>query len=123
MGTPAVLTFDWSDGRLRNTRLIGSDSDGFVDDLAWVTSDTLAGVTSGHPGNGRLFLLRPADDAPFFTTPHANGRSLSAPIGGMRMVSLATQAVSPATAIATSSKKDYPDNVSILHIWELGTKV
>ncbi len=119
MGTPAVLTFNWPDGRLLNTRLIGSDTDGFVEDLAWVADGILAGVISGHPGNGRLFLLRPGEDAPFFTAALANGRSLGADPGGTRMVAAATQAVSPAIATGTKNKTDYPDNASVLHIWEL----
>ena len=122
MGTPAVLTFNWPDGRLLNTQLIGSDTDGFVEDLAWVADGILAGVTSGHPGNGRLFLLRPGEDAPFFTAALANGRSLGVDPGGTRMVAAATQAVSPAIATGTKNKTDYADNASVLHIWELAAK-
>lgn len=118
-GTPLVLLFDWATGRLRHSRTIGKESDGFVHDVALHPDGFVMGVTSGQPGSGQLFFQGHEDVAPFFLATHmANCHSLSMHPDGGRLVVAATNAGSNGNGRQLKDN-EYQGNWSPLHILDL----
>jgi WD40 repeat protein len=115
-GTPAVLLFDAATGRLKQTVKVGNTNDGYAYELHWHRDGFLMGVSSGQPGQGKLFFLRPGDAQPFFVVPLTNPHSLAAHPEGARLVVSATNANSSGNGRMLRGK-EYPGNVSPLHVW------
>jgi WD40 repeat protein len=65
-GKPVLVVIDWNSGKVKRTVTLGEATAGFVHDLTWHPDGYLMGVTSGQPGKGTLFLLKPEDEKPFF---------------------------------------------------------
>jgi hypothetical protein len=77
------------------------------------------GVTSGNPGTGKFFFMRPGEQAPFFvTTRMTNCQSLAVHPGGTRLVVAATNAGSNGNGRPLRNGA-YAANVSPLHVWDL----
>jgi WD40 repeat protein len=90
-GTPTILLFDWAGGELKQTAKIGANGDGFVYDVHFHPGGFLMAVSSGNPGAGKLFFLRPGDEQPFvLITKMANCHSLAVHPDGRHLVVSAT---------------------------------
>jgi hypothetical protein len=117
--TPLVLVFDWASGKLTHTLKGTSDNEGFVYDLHWHADGFLMGVTSGQPGQGKLFFQRPEDSQPFFVTPKMpNCHSLAIHPNGTRFVVCVTNGNSSGNGRSLTKNKEYPGNFSPLYVWE-----
>jgi WD40 repeat protein len=119
-GTPLILLFDWQTGTLRHTHKIGADNDGFVYDMAFHAAGFVMAVTSGQPGSGKLLFQRPGAAQPFFlSTKMANCHSLAVHPNEKRLIVSATNGGSSGNGRQLGKNKEYPDNWSPLHSWEM----
>jgi WD40 repeat protein len=119
-GTPTILVFDWDTGRITHTLKVGNDLDGYACEVHWHPDGFLIAVTSGNPGTGKFFFVRPEDREPFFLhTKMANCHSLDVHPDGHRLVVAATNANSNGNGRQIGKSKDYPGNWSPVHFWEL----
>jgi hypothetical protein len=118
-GTSLILGFDWATGTGRQVFKGTADTEGYVYNLAWHADGFLMGVSSGQPGQGKFFFLRPTDSVPFFTQPIANPHSLALHPGGKRVVVSATNANSAGNGRNLGKDKQYPGNHSPLHVFDL----
>lgn len=120
--TPMVLLFDWASGKKQSQTALGVVNDGFVFDLTFHPGGFLVVATSGQPGNGKLYLLRPGEAQPFFTTNKmANCHSIALHPGGKRFVVAATNAGSNGNGRRLDKNMEYAGNFSPLHIWDIPT--
>ncbi|HVK08016.1 MAG TPA: hypothetical protein VM597_04475 [Gemmataceae bacterium] len=117
-GVLALLGFDWATGKLTTSYIGTNDTEGYVLDLAWHADDFAMAVSSGQPGQGKLFFHRPEDAQPFFTSPLPNAHSLAVHPTGRRLVVSATNANSAGNGRQFGKGKEYPGNFSPLHVFE-----
>lgn len=116
-GTPAFLVFDWKSGKTVQTRTVATNNDGFVHDLHVHAAGFVMGVTSGQPGNGKLFFQRAEDAQPFFITPAMpNCHSLA--VHGKRIAVLASGG-NFGNGRQLDAKGEYPGGTSPVVIWEM----
>jgi len=119
-GTALVLFFETATGKLVQELKIGTNNDGFVHDGAWHRDGFFIGVSSGQPGQGKMFFHQPGAPAPFFLTPKmANCHGLAIHPDGHRLVVSATNASSAGNGRLLNKDKEYPGNSSPLFIWDL----
>jgi WD40 repeat protein len=119
-GTPTIVLFDWDSGTVLHTLKVGTIGDGYVFDVHWHPDRFLMGVTSGNPGTGKFFFMRPGDTLPFFLlTRLPNCHALDVHPDGRRLIVAATNANSNGNGRQIGKGKDYPGNWSPLHVWEL----
>jgi WD40 repeat protein len=118
IATPVVLLYDWASGKLKQMLKLGTDNDGWVEDLLWHADGFLMGVISGQPGAGKVFFQKPEDAQPFFVKPTANPHSLALHPDGRRMVVAATNANSAGNGRQVNGSKEYPANWSPLQLFE-----
>lgn len=117
-GTPLLVFFDAASGKLIQSLKIGTTNDGYVLDLHWHPGGFVMGVSSGQPGQGKLFFHRPGDAAPFFLTPKmVNCHALA--VHDRRLVVAATNANSSGNGRPKTKDMSYPGNSSPLYAWEL----
>ena len=117
-GVLALLGFDWSTGKATTTHVGTNDAEGYILDLAWHPAGFVMGVSSGQPGQGKLFFHRPEDAQPFFTSPLPNAHSLAVHPGGKRLAVAATNANSAGNGRQIGKGKEYPGNFSPLHVFD-----
>ena len=117
--TPLILFFDWADGKLKHTIKGANDTEGFVYDVAPHPDGFVMAVSSGQPGNGKLFFQRPGDAQPFFTQAIPNCHALAVHPNGSRLVVSATNANSSGNGRQIGKGKEYPGNYSPLHVLDM----
>ena len=117
-GVLALLGFDWATGKPTTSYVGTNDNEGYILDLAWHAGGFVMGVSSGQPGQGKLFCHRPEDAQPFFAAPLANPHSLAVHPGGKRLVVSATNANSAGNGRQLGKGKEYPGNFSPLHVFD-----
>jgi hypothetical protein len=117
-GVLALLTFDWATGKPTTTYIGTNDNEGYILDLAWHADGFAMAVSSGQPGQGKLFFHRPEDAQPFFTAPLPNAHSLAVHPNGKRLIVSATNANSSGNGRQIGKNKEYPGNVSPLHVFD-----
>ncbi|HEY7423684.1 MAG TPA: WD40 repeat domain-containing protein [Gemmataceae bacterium] len=118
-GTPTVLVFDWSAGKVVEKFTVGNDGDGYVYEVHWHPDGFVMAVTSGNPGAGKFFLQRPGEKQPFFLhTRMANCHSLGLHPDGHRLAVSATNAGSNGNGRLLRNQ-EYPGNYSPVHLWDL----
>jgi WD40 repeat protein len=118
-GMNLILAFDWTTGKVKHTFKGTADNEVYVTDLAWHPDGFLMAVTSGQPGNGKLLFWRPEDAQPFVALPVANAHALALHPNRTRLVVSATNANSAGNGRQLGKNKDYPGNVSPLHVFDL----
>ena len=119
-GVLALLGFDWTTGKPTTSFIGTNDNEGYVLDLAWHADGFVMGVSSGQPGQGKLFFHRPEDAQPFFAAPLPNAHSLAVHPIGKRLVVSATNANSAGNGRQIGKDKEYPGNGSPLHVFDFG---
>jgi WD40 repeat protein len=118
-GVSLILAFDWKSGKGRTVYKGSSDNEGYVYELAWHAGGFLVGVSSGQPGQGKLFFHHPDNAQPFFTQPIPNPHSVAVHPNGKRLVVSATNANSAGNGRNIGKAKEYPGNFSPLHVFDL----
>ena len=77
-GTPCVLIFDWSTGKLVREMPMGGKQDGFAYDARFHPAGFVMCVSCAFPGKGHIWFWRPEDDKPFYSSNKIpNGKSVS----------------------------------------------
>lgn len=118
--TPLLLAFDWPGGDLRHTIKGASDNEGFVHDLLPHPDGFVMAVTSGQPGQGRLYFQKPGDEKPtFVTNKMQNCHSLDLHPDGRRLAVAATNPGSSGNGRPRTRDGSYPGNWSPIYVWEL----
>ncbi len=116
-GFPLVVELDGTGKRLSQWKG-ATDNEGFIHELLWLDEGFLAGVTSGQPGQGRLFVWKPGDAKPLFeSTKLPNCHSLAR--HGKLLAHSATNANSSGNGKVKGKDGDYPANTSPIQLWEL----
>jgi hypothetical protein len=110
---------DVATGKVRQTRKIGTDNDGFVHDLHLHADGFVMAVSSGQPGNGKLFFQREGDAEPFFSAAIPNCHSLAVHPDGKRLAVVATNAGSSGNGRVLDKDKNYPGNWSPVVLWDM----
>ena len=118
-GFSLILAFDWMSGKGTQLYKGASENEGYVYDVAWHADGHLMAVSSGQPGQGKLFFQRPGEAQPFFTQAIPNPHSLAVHPDGKRLVVSATNANSAGNGRNIGKGKEYPGNYSPLHVFDL----
>jgi len=118
-GISLILSFDWASGKGTPLYKGATDNEGYVYDMAWHPGGFLIAITSGQPGQGKLFFQQPGDALPFYTVAIPNPHSLAVHPEGKRLVVAATNANSSGNGRAVGKNKEYPGNFSPLHVFDL----
>ena len=120
-GFPLVVELEWATGKRVSQWKGAADNEGFVHDLLWHDSGVLAGVTSGQPGQGKLFVWKPGDAKPSFESAKLpNCHSLARHPDGKRLAHSGTNANSSGNGKVKGKDGDYPANTSPIQLWTVG---
>lgn len=118
-GMPTILLFDWKSGKVKHEVKIGATSDAFVYDLHLHPEGYIIAVTSGNPGVGKLAMIRPGEEKPFFLhTKILNCHSLAMHPDGKRFVVSGTNRGSNGNGRRLKDG-EYLGNNSPLHVFEI----
>lgn len=118
-GTPVLILVDWATGKAAAPLDVGTKQDVYLLDLVHHRDGYLMGVTSGQPGNGQVFFLRPGESQPFFTKKLANCHSIDIHPSGTRFALIANAGVFGQGEQNNARKNGYPGNYSPIHIFDL----
>lgn len=119
-GKPTLMTWSFETGEAGKPVQQGEPKDGHVEDLALHPAGYLLGVTSGVPGNGRIFCWRPGEEQPFFThTKIANIQSVALHPDGRRLAVTATNRDSGGNGRQVGKDGEYKGNHSPVHLFGL----
>lgn len=116
---PLLVAFDWENGKRLATWKGAADSEGYVHDLRMHPSGYVMGVTSGQPGNGRVFFWKPGEAQPFFTAAKPNCHSLDLHPDGSRLAVAATNANSSGNGRVKGAGSEYMANYSPIYLWKI----
>ncbi|QDU95933.1 WD40 repeat domain-containing protein [Lignipirellula cremea] len=75
-GKPAILVFDWSSGKLKNTLRLQKKSDGPVKGVVYLEGDILAGVAENLNSSSAMEFWKPNEEASFHAVVRDSGYSL-----------------------------------------------
>jgi WD40 repeat protein len=117
-GRTRLQVFDWDSGKLLLTSESSTENDGYILDVAWHADGFLMGVSSGQPGNGRLFFQRLDDAQPFVSLPLPNCHALAVAPDGKKLVVSATNSGSNGNGRPLKGT-EYVGNHSPLHFFDL----
>jgi hypothetical protein len=118
-GTMQIIAFDWQTGKAKSTVKGSADTEGYVFDMVFHPDGYFMAVTSGQPGQGKLFLQRLEEAQAFMTLPLANCHALALSPDGLRLVVSATNGNSAGNGRQIGKGKEYPGNFSPLHVFEV----
>ena len=122
-GIPILHLVDWKDLKTRKSIELGTNTHGFVFDLAWNSRGFFAMVTSGNPGSGQFLAVLPDEGKPFFTDAKmANCHSLAMNPDGSTIVVAATNRNSQGNGAVRDKDGKYLGNSSPLHVFSVGLK-
>lgn len=115
---PHLFAYEWKTGTRQHTWKGMSDNEGYVHDVSWHAGQAVA-VTSGQPGQGKVFFWKPGDAKPSFEAAKPNCHSLSVSPDGTRLAVSATNANSSGNGRVKGKDGEYPANTSPIHLWNL----
>jgi len=118
-GIPLLLTFDWATGKRGPSWKGAADPEGYIHDLLVHKTGFAIGVTSGQPGNGKVFFWTPGDAPPSFTAAKPNCHSVDVSPDGKKLAVSATNANSSGNGKVKGKSGEYPANTSPIHFWTL----
>ena len=116
---PLLVAFDWESGKRLSVWKGAADNEGYVHDLRTHPAGYVMGVTSGQPGNGRMFFWKPGEPEPFFTATKPNCHSLDLHPDGLRLAVSATNANSSGNGRVKGTGGEYAANYSPIHLWKM----
>jgi WD40 repeat protein len=117
--TPLLVAFDRATGKRLWQWKGAADNEGYVTDLAWHPAGYVVGTTSGQPGQGKVFFLKPGEAAPFFVAPKPNVHSVAVHPDGTRIAAALTNANSSGNGRVKGKGGEYPANVSPIQLWRI----
>ncbi len=117
---PHLFAYEWKTGTRLHTWKGAGDNEGYVHDVAWHSAGHAVAVTSGQPGQGKVFFWKPGDAKPSFEASKPNCHSVALSPDGTRMAVSATNANSSGNGRVKGKDGDYPANTSPIHLWTLG---
>jgi len=119
-GMTVIKIFDWNSGKELKTVQGSSDNDGFVHDLRFLNNKELVAVSSGQPGNGKLFFLKVEENQPYHTVSnYPNCHAVAVGSEGKKLAVVATNSNSSGNGKVLDKEKKYPANFSPVHFLEL----
>ncbi|OWK38589.1 WD40 repeat domain-containing protein [Fimbriiglobus ruber] len=119
-GFPLLVSLDWATSQRGPQWKGASDNEGFIHDLLWHPGRFLVGVTSGQPGNGKLFFWTPGEEKPsFVSTKLPNCHSVDLHPGGERLTVAGTNATSSGNGRVKAKDGAYPANTSPIQFWDV----
>lgn len=116
---PLMIAFDVASGKRLWQWKGASESEGYVTDLAWHPGGFIVATTSGQPGQGKVFFLKPGEASPFFVSAKPNCHSVAISADGARMAVAMTNANSSGNGKVKGKGGEYPANISPLQLWQL----
>ena len=120
-GTPVVRFFDWASGNETQTLKLGDNTDVYVQELTFHPQGFWIGATSGQPGKGKLFFLRPGEQQPaLIMTKLANCHSIGVHPDGKRLAVVSNAGIF-GQALSKAREGDYPGNWSPINIMDLAS--
>ncbi|MBN9523195.1 hypothetical protein J0H58_32550 [bacterium] len=117
--TPLMIAFDRPSGKRLWQWKGGAPAEGYVTDLAWHPGGYVVACTSGQPGQGKVFFLKPGDAQPFFQVPKPNVHSVAVTADGTKLAAALTNANSAGNGRVRGQGGDYPQNHSPVQLWRL----
>ena len=126
--SPLLVFYDAETGETRQEALCGSNNQGYVDDIAIHPDGYVMAVTSGTPGNGKLFFFKPGEGdtvtdstaKPFYeNTKVINPHSISLHPDGRQFVVTSTNKGSNGNGRRLNKDGEYEGNTSPVHVFEL----
>jgi WD40 repeat protein len=118
--TPLLIAFNAATGKRLSQWKGDNNKDGYVTDVAWHPDGYVAGTTSGQPGQGKFFLWKPGDAAPFFVNAKMpNCHSVSIHPNGNWIAVSGTNANSSGNGRVKGKDGDYPANTSPIQVWRV----
>jgi len=117
--TPLMIAFDRTTGARLWQWKGSAPNEGYVTDLAWHPGGYVVACTSGQPGQGKVFFLRPGDAQPFFAVPKPNAHSVAVSPDGTKLAAALTNANSSGNGRVRGQGGDYPQNHSPVQFWRL----
>ena len=119
-GIPTLRVFDYETGAPKGEFRHGAPKDGHIDDLAYHPDGYYMAVTTGVPGNGHFFCVRPGEAKPFFDhTKIPNLHCVALHPGGRRVVVTGTNRGSNGNGRKLNKAGEYEGNHTPLHLFEL----
>lgn len=119
--TPLLIALDRATGRRLWQWKGGAPAEGYVTDLAWHATGYVVACTSGQPGQGKVFFLRPGEAQPFFQAAKPNVQSVALTADGSKLAAALTNANSSGNGRVRGQGGDYPQNHSPVQLWRLGS--
>lgn len=116
---PLLVGFDWATGKRVSEWKGVADAEGFVHDMRTDAAGNIQAVTSGQPGQGRVFFWKPGQPQPHFVVAKPNCHSLDVSPDGSRLAVATTNANSSGNGRVKSKEGDYPANHSPIVFWNL----
>jgi WD40 repeat protein len=116
---PLLIAFDVSSGKRLWQWKGANDNEGYVTDLAWHPDGFIVACTSGQPGQGKVFCLKPGEAAPFFTSPKPNVHSVAVSSDGKLIAASLTNANSSGNGRVKGTGGEYPANNSPIQFWSV----
>lgn len=113
--TPLIVAFDRASGKRLWEWKGANENEGFVTDLAWHAEGFVVGSTSGQPGQGKVFFLKPGESAPFFVSAKPNVHSVAVHPDGTRIAAALTNANSNGNGRVRGAS--YSPNISPIQFW------
>jgi WD40 repeat protein len=118
-GALEIILFDWKTAQVKKTIKGVADTEGYVYDMVFHPDGFLMAVSSGQPGQGKLFFQKLDEPQAFFALPLPNPHSLALHPNGQRLVVSATNGNSSGNGRQLGKDKEYPGNYSPLHLFDL----
>ena len=118
-GVPLLLQFDSVSGERLRALELGTTSDVYVRDIVWHPRGFLIVVTSGNPGTGKLLLIEPPAEKPFFLeAKYGNCHSVTLTDDGRRFAVLTTSKGSNGNGRRLDKDGHYAGNTSPIRVLE-----
>ncbi|MFO0800364.1 MAG: hypothetical protein U0804_23090 [Gemmataceae bacterium] len=118
--TPLLIAFDQPSGKRSWQWKGGGPAEGYVTDLAWHPAGYVVASTSGQPGQGKVYFLRPGEAQPLFQVAKPNVHSVALTADGSKLAAALTNANSSGNGRVRGQGSDYPQNHSPVQLWRLG---
>lgn len=116
---PLLIAFEWATGKRLHVWKAANDNEGILHDFAVLPTGSVLAVTSGQPGNGKLFLWQPGEAKPSFeSTKMPNCHSVTVHPDGVRVAVAATNANSSGNGKVVGKNGEYSANTSPIHLWK-----
>lgn len=117
--TPLMIAFDVPSGKRLWQWKGGAPAEGYVTDLAWHPGGYVVACTSGQPGQGKVFFLKPGEAQPFFQVAKPNAHSVAVTADGTKLAAALTNANSSGNGRVRGMGNDYPANHSPVQFWRV----